>query len=108
MARPIKNKLPINLDAWLRVVLRGKRPEDRFKIFREWRRSYLRQTLNREPTDSEFENGVDKWKKHEFWLSYVEMRWIDNIRLDFLPQFHKENRVKRARIAADKRWTKKK
>lgn len=107
MARPRKNKLPINLDAWLRIVLRGKRPEDRFKIFREWRRSYLRQTLNREPIDSELENEIEQWNKNEFWLSHIEMQWIDNIRLDFLPKFHKENRSKRSSIASKARWNKK-
>jgi len=107
MARPRKLKFPIGLDDWLRLALRGKRLEDRWKIFKEWRRSYLRITLKREPTESEFELEIKKWKEAEIFDSTQIMVWSDNLRMDFLPKYRKENRIKRAGIAAEKRWSKK-
>jgi hypothetical protein len=107
MARPRKFKFPIRLEDWLRLALRGIRPEDRWKIFKEWRRAYLKITLKREPTESEFELEIKKWQAIEIYDSTQIMVWTDNLRMDFLPKYRKENRIKRAGIAAEKRWSNK-
>ena len=106
MARPHKLKFPITLEQWLRLALRGKRLEDRWKIFRAWRRAYLKITLSREPTDSEIEAEIKKWKELELYDSNQIFVWMDNLRLDFLPKYHAENRIKKVRIAANKMWSK--
>jgi 16S rRNA C967 or C1407 C5-methylase (RsmB/RsmF family) len=105
MARPRKVELPIRLNEWLRRVLRDKRPEDRWKIFKEWRREHLKINLRRDPTDGELESEIKLWQQYEFYLSTRELVWIDTLRYDFLPKYHKENRIKRARTAAIKSWS---
>ena len=107
MARPRKIKLPCGLDDWLRLALHGKRLEDRWKIFREWRRWYLIATLKREPTEDELESEIKKWREFEFYLSNQDGVWMENLRHDFLPIFQKQNRVNRAKAMAAGRWRKK-
>jgi len=61
MARPKKITWPVKLNELLRIFLREriKRPEDRWKAFREWRRWHLeRYKLNRKPTESELESDL--------------------------------------------------
>jgi hypothetical protein len=106
MARPRKIQFPIGLDDFLRVILRGKRPEDRMKIFREFIRYDLRRKIRQEPTDSEVEDQLRRWQNAE--IHGFDLPFIDNLRFDFLPIYHKENRSKRGRTAAIKRWDKKK
>jgi hypothetical protein len=106
MARPRKITLPTTLDVWLRLALQNKRLEDRWKIFREWRRNYLATTLGRAPTDQELEIEIQKWKQFEFYISLQETVWMDNLRVDFLPKFHKENLRKRAQAMASGTWSK--
>jgi len=105
MARPKKVKYPIGLQEMLRIVLRGKRPEDRMKIFREYQRYGLRAKLRREPTDNEVEEELKKWQSAE--IHDLSLGFIDNLKFDFLPKYRKENRSKRAQTAANSRWAKK-
>ena len=106
MARPPKTKFPMHLDTWLRLALPKKRPEDRMKILREWRRFSLEKKLNREPTDQELKDEVKQWQEHEFFDSHNSYNLMYSIR-EFLPIFHKENLSKRAKAMAAGRWTKK-
>jgi len=106
MGRPGKNKHPIGLEVGLRLVLRKKRPEDRMKIFREWRRTILRATLKREPTDQEMETQIKLFREPNFNAANCPFGFWDALS-DFVPIFQKENRTKKAKIAAAKRWSKK-
>jgi len=105
MGRPGKIKFPIGLDEWLRRILPKKRPEDRMKIFREWRRLNLRAKFNREPTDQEIEEEIKMFRERKFDPSNYVFGFWDSL-TDFVPVYHKENRRKRAQFAADKRWSK--
>src|ERR1035437_703454 len=100
MPRPRKREYPLKLDEWLRIALRGIRLEDRWNIFRAWRRWYLIFELKRKPTDQEVEADIKKFQQFEFRLSNQEMNWIDNLKYDFLPIYRKENRIKRAQTAS--------
>ncbi|HYV28078.1 MAG TPA: hypothetical protein VFA77_11125 [Candidatus Eisenbacteria bacterium] len=95
------------MEEFLRAALKKKRPEDRMKIFREWRRSCLRKILNREPTDQELEDEIKMIRETKFGDPYQAEDWAYLLR-DFVPVFHKENRIKKARLAATKRHSKKK
>jgi hypothetical protein len=103
MGRLGKIKSPMGLDEWLRRVLRDKRPEDRMKIFREWRRVSLRTKFKREPTDSEIESEIKLFREHDA-LTYP-FGFADSLS-DFVPDFHKQNRIKRSQKAAAGRWSK--
>jgi hypothetical protein len=106
MGRPGKTKFPIGLDEWLRRLLPKKRPEDRMKIFREWRRVNLRAKFKREPTDQEVEEEIKSIRERKFGPSNYVFGFGDSL-MDFVPVFHKENRRKKAQTAANKRWSKK-
>ena len=93
----------------LRIFLgyKIKRPEDRWKAFREWRRWHLeRYKLNRKPTESELESDISEWQKAEFYASNHTCNLMDNFTMDFLPIYRKENRINKARKAANRRWSK--
>lgn len=105
MGRPGKIEHPVGLEVALRMVLRKKRPEDRMKIFREWRRTVLRATLKREPTDREMEAQIKLFRKPEFDAANCRFGFWDELK-DFVPAFHKENRTRKAQLAASKRWSK--
>ena len=105
MGRPRKIKRPVGLDAALRHILSKKRPEDRMKIFREWRRTILRAELKREPTDQETEAQIKLFREPDFDAADCAFGFWDLLN-DYVPIFHAENRRKRARIAADIRWSK--
>ena len=94
----------MSLEEWLRRLLREKRPEDRMKIFREWRRLYLQEKLKREPAPQEVEDEIKLWREHDA-LKYPF--GFADLLADFIPEFHKQNRIKRAKTAANKRWSKK-
>lgn len=106
MSRPGKIKHPIGLEVALRLVLRKKRPEDRMKIFREWRRTILRAELKREPTDEDMEAQIKLFREPNFDAANCRPGFWDMLK-DFVPVFHKENRRKKAQIAASTRWSKK-
>jgi hypothetical protein len=106
MGRPRKIERPVGLDACLRRVLRQKRPEDRMKIFREWRREYLKANLKREPTDQEVEDEIKLFRDPSFDGANCPFGFWDSL-ADFVPNFHRDNRRKRAQIAAAARWSKK-
>jgi hypothetical protein len=101
MARPKKIKGPFRLDEFLRIALRKKRPEDRWQIFRAWRRYYLKSHLNREPTDGEHEAEIKKWQEHEFRDWHETGNLMFSLQ-DFVAEYHKENRIQRARRRARK------
>jgi hypothetical protein len=105
MGRPGKTKSPIGLDEWLRRMLPEKRPEDRMKIFREWRRLNLRATLKHEPTDQEVEEEIKLVRERKFGPANYVFGYGDSLR-DFVPIFHKENRRKKAQSAAVISWSK--
>jgi len=105
MGRLGKIKSNMSLDEWLRRVLREKRPENRMKIFREWRRLYLRTKLKREPAEQEVEDEI-KWVREHDALSYP-FGFADSLR-EFVSVYHQENRRKRAQSAAVARWAKQK
>jgi hypothetical protein len=110
MARPRKIQWPVSVTEMLRIFLRQKikRPEDRWKVFREWRRWHLeRYKLNRKPTEDELEADVSEWQQGEFYSSDRTYGLMDNLTMDFLPIYRKENRINRARAAAKGRWSKK-
>jgi hypothetical protein len=104
MGRPRKIKSPMGLDDWLRRMLPEKRPEDRMKIFREWRRLNLRTTLKREPSDQEIADEIEIIRGLDAFN--YPFGFGDSLR-DFVPEFHKQNRINRAQAAANKRWSKK-
>lgn len=106
MGRPGKIKRPIRLEVALRYTLRKKRPEDRMKIFREWRRTILRAELKREPTDQEIEAQIKLFREPDFDAANTPDGFWDCLH-DFVRVFHQENRRKKAQIAAVKRWSKK-
>ncbi len=103
MGRPKKIKRPIGLDVALRFILKKKRPEDRMKIFREWRRKYLMAKFKREPTEQEVEDEIKLIREHD--AANFPFGFADSLK-DFVPEFHKQNRIKRARTAANGRWSK--
>ena len=107
MVRPRKLKIPFKLNDWLRLALHGKkkRPEDRWKIFREWRRWCLKDTLKRDPTDDELESEIRQWQGYEFYHTNREWGWSDNLTLDFLPIYTKEQKTKRAKAMAAGTWS---
>src|SRR5690348_6944779 len=104
MGRLGKIKSPMSLEEWLRRILREQRPEDRMKIFREWRRAGLRIKLQKEPTDLEVE-GVIKWFREHNALDYG-FGLADSLH-DFVLVYHQENRRKKAQLAAKARWSNK-
>jgi DNA-directed RNA polymerase specialized sigma subunit len=106
MGRPKKPKFPVELDALLRVALRPKRTEDRMKIFREWRRTELRAELKREPTDQEVAAEIQLIRDRKFHTANQIFHFSESIK-DFVPGFEKENRRKKAQIAAKAKWSKK-
>src|SRR5579859_2924206 len=104
MARPRKIKLPVNLETFLRIVLPRKRPEDRMKIFREYAKMNLWTRTGREPSAEEASSDFEEWCKKEFYSGFD---WLaDNLK-EFVPRYSAENRKKRAKIAASRRWSKK-
>jgi hypothetical protein len=107
MPRPRKLVYPLKLEEWLRIALRGIRLEDRMNICRAWRRWYLIFLIKRKPTEQEVDEDIKNFQQLEFCLSNQEMKWIDSLRHDFLPLYRRENRIKRAQVAATKRWSKK-
>jgi hypothetical protein len=107
MGRPRNIKRPVGLDVSLRRVLRMmKRPEDRMKCFREWRRVYLSTKFKREPTDQEVEDEIKLFRDPSFDGANCRFGFWDSL-ADFVPDFHRDNRRKRAQIAAAARWSKK-
>ena len=106
MGRPGKIKYPVGLEVALRKVLGKKRPEDRMKIFREWRRTVLRARLKREPTDEEVEAEIKICRRPNFDAANCPLGFWDALS-DFVPVFHKENRTRKAQAAAIKMWSKK-
>jgi hypothetical protein len=106
MARPKKIKFPIGLDEWLRRVLPKTRPEVRMKIFRELRRSILRADLKRPPTEQELVSDIALIRATKFEQGNRIYEWAYCLR-DFVPEFHKQNRIARAKVAAVSRWSKK-
>ena len=106
MGRPRKIERPIGLEECLRRLLPKTRPEDRMKIFREWRRVNLRATFKREPTDREVVEEIKLFREPNFDAANCPFGFWDSL-TDFVPVYHKENRIKRARTAATKRWSKK-
>ena len=106
MGRPRNIQFPIGLEEWLRRVLPKKRPEDRMKIFREWRRNNLTAVLKRPPTDQELVGEIALIRETKFEQGNRIHEWAYCLK-DFLPVFHKENRRKKAQTAATKRWSKK-
>ena len=106
MGRPAKIKRPVGLDAALLRILRGKRSEDRLKIFRAWRMAILQATFKREPTDEEIQAEFQLFRKPDFDAANLNPFFWDSLK-DFVPAYQKENRIKKARIAAAKRWSKK-
>jgi hypothetical protein len=106
MGRPRKFQFPIALDDWLRGVLPKKRPEDRMKIFREWRRNILTANLKRPPTDQELETEIALIRETKFERGNRIYDWAYCLK-DFVPVIAAENRRKRAQVAAAKRWAKK-
>ncbi|MDE2105728.1 MAG: hypothetical protein KGL39_51365, partial [Patescibacteria group bacterium] len=100
MARPRKLEDKHGFEDWLRLTLPEKRSEDRFKIFKEWRRWFLEHhtKLARPPTNEEWQKDIEEFKKQEFSHSSYHYALMQNLRLDFLPIFHRENRQKRARM----------
>ena len=97
MGRLPKIKSPMSLDEWLRRVLRKKRPEDRMKIFREWRRL----NLKKEPTDEQIEEEIKLFREHDA-LNYP-FGLADSLS-DFVAVYHQANRLKKAQRAATVRW----
>jgi hypothetical protein len=97
MARPKKSKGPYSVEEWLRIILRGIRPEDRWQIFKAWRKWSLAGKLQREPTDQEIDGEILEWRKTQFYLTHAEGHFIDNLKFDFLPIYRKQNRIKKAR-----------
>ena len=77
------------------------------KIFREWRRAILRAVLKREPTDQETETQIKLFRGPDFDAANCPFGFWEMMK-DFVPDFHKENRRKKAQIAAEKRWSKEK
>jgi hypothetical protein len=106
MARPGKIKHPIGLDVALRFCLHQKRPEHRRKIFHAWRLAILRANLKREPTDLEIETQLALFREPDFDAANCPFGFWDLLK-DFVPVYQKENRRKKAQIAAAKRWSKK-
>jgi hypothetical protein len=98
-----KLKSPMSLEEWLRRVLREKRPEDRMKIFREWRRVNLRTKFKREPTEQEVVAEIKLCREHDA-LNYP-FGFADSLN-DFVSVYHQENRRKKAQRAAIARWGK--
>lgn len=76
------------------------------KIFREWRREYLKANLKREPTDLEVVEEIKLFRLPNFDGANCPLCFWDSL-ADFVPLYHKENRRKKAQIAAIKRWSKK-
>ena len=76
------------------------------KIFREWRRVNLRAILKLEPTDQEVDAEIKFFRECKFDTSNYVFGFWDSL-TDFVPVYHKENRRKKAQIAAAKRWSKK-
>jgi hypothetical protein len=106
MGRPKNRKFPVELDALLLIALPMKRLEDRMKIFREWRRTELRAELKREPTDQEVAAEIQLIRDWKFHNPNQMFRLTEALR-DFVPEFEKENRRKKAQIAANAKWSKK-
>jgi len=106
MGRPGKIKRPVELEVALRHILLKKRPEDRMKIFREWRRTIMWGELKREPTSEEMEAQIKLFRGPDFDAANLHPFFWDGLK-DFVPVFHQENRSKKAKIAAQKRWSKK-
>ena len=106
MARPKKIERPIGLEVALRMVLGKKRPEDRMKIFREWRRTILRAKLKREPTEEEVETELKLFREPDFDAANRPFPFWDSLK-DFVPVFHQNNRTKKAQHAAITKWSKK-
>ena len=96
----------MGLDDCLRRMLPKKRPELRMKIFREWRRVNLRATFNREPTDQEIKKEIKVFRERKFNDPNFIFHFAESFK-DFVPDFHKDNRVKKAQKAAKQRWSKK-
>jgi hypothetical protein len=96
----------MGLEEWLCRILTEKRAEDRMKIFREWRRLNLRIGFKKEPTDQELEEEIKFIRERKFGPGNYTFGYADSL-IDFVPEFHKQNRIKRARTAATKRWSKK-
>lgn len=106
MARPKKLKWPVRLEVLLRIYLRNKRPEDRWKIFREWLKWDFKKKFGKEPTDDELQAQMADWQKGQFYHSQNVINAMDSLNYDFLPVFRQSNRERRASIAAKKRWEK--
>ena len=106
MARPRKLKFPIVFNEWLRAALNKKRPEDRMKIFREWRRGQLLGKLGRKPTEQELFDDIKIWQEKEFNGGNFDYVLMDNLRY-FAPFYYREARSEKARRNANKRWLKK-
>lgn len=106
MGRPKKLKPPVGLDEALRKFLPNKKLEDRMKIFREWRRVNLRVKSQREPTDQEIVEEIKLFRKPDFDAANLNPIFWNRLK-DFVPVYHKENRIIKARNAANKRWSKK-
>jgi hypothetical protein len=90
----------------LRFYLPKKRPEHRRKFFRAWRLVILRANHKREPTDLEIEADLALFREPNFDAANYQFGFWDSLK-DFVPVYQKENRRKKAQIAAAKRWSKK-
>jgi hypothetical protein len=104
MGRPRKIEHP-GLDKMLRIILTmKKRPSQRKKIFDKWVEQDLRATFKREPTVAEIEETVKWFQERKFEDPNFIFRFSESLK-DFVPAYHKDNLIKKARNAAEKRWS---
>jgi hypothetical protein len=92
----------------LRLTFRKKRPEDRWQIFRAWLWKDLTRRLQRVPSDDELIAEITEWRGQQYYATTNLMAWMDTLRMDFLPDYRKANRIKKAKRASEKRWKKNK
>jgi hypothetical protein len=106
MARPRKIKFPIELDEFLRLALPKKRFEDRIKIYREHLRTGLASDGNTVIHRSKDEIIALIQMKRARKFNEEQYKCAAEMLLNFLPWYERENRKRRAQIAAAKRWGK--
>lgn len=104
MGRPRKIQWPIKVEELLRIHLREKRPEDRWKIFKEWLRWRFGKQFGRDPSAEELNGEIEKWRSADIFDSNGIHNSMYVLRHDFMPEYYRENRINKARLAAKQRW----
>lgn len=89
----------------LRYFLPQKRPEERFKIFKEWARANLATEKGRMPTEAELDDALNAWKKRQYPFGN-NLKTISDHVFNFSRYYGETRRKERAQKAAKSRWEK--